>query len=272
MEVVQEWLFSNWRAVAEVTVLALSIYVLLRFIQQARGHSILRGLLLVGIAYFVTLYFASKWLELSNINWIMDRFIPLFLVTILVVFQPEVRHALLRIGHDNRFSQIFAKKRSQLIKTLVNSAFKLSSRKFGALIALEREDSLDRYADGGEKIHAVVSPDMLLSVFYPGSPLHDGAVIISDQKIKSAGCLFPLSESTDISSDLGTRHRAGIGLTEETDAVVIIVSEETSKVSIAVRGHLTFDVKMETLESILNELYTEEDDSKEVPLDVSKES
>ena len=119
MEIALEWILSNWRAVTEVTILALSIYVLLRFIQQARGHSILRGLLLVGIAYFVTLYFASKWLELSNINWIMDRFIPLFLVTILVVFQPEVRHALLRIGHENRFSQMFARKRSQLIKTLV---------------------------------------------------------------------------------------------------------------------------------------------------------
>ncbi|GAB4156587.1 MAG: diadenylate cyclase CdaA [Planctomycetota bacterium] len=271
MEGVLIWFQVNWRAVVEIAVLAFSIYILLRFIQESRGHTIIRGLLLAGIFYFVLLYFLSKWLELQNINWIMDRFIPLFIVTVLVIFQPEIRHALVRIGHDNRISRLFARKKSQLIRTLVVSAFKLSTRKIGALIALEREDSLDRYADGGIALHSDISPDIITAVFWPGAPLHDGGVIISDGEIKAAGCLFPLSESPEIPSNLGTRHRAGIGLTEETDAVVIIVSEETGKVSVSVRGHLTYDVKMETLESILNELYSDEEKS-EPNLEVSKES
>jgi diadenylate cyclase len=271
MESLLIWLQLNWRALIEIIILAISIFVLLRFIQQARGHTIIRGLLLVCILYFVTLYFFSKWLDLQNINWIMDRFIPLFIVTVLVIFQPEIRHALVRIGHDNRLSRLFARKKSQLIKTLVISAFKLSSRKIGALIALEREDSLGRYADGGIGLHSEISPDVITAVFWPGAPLHDGGMIISDGEIKAAGCLFPLSESPDIPSNLGTRHRAGIGLTEETDAVVIVVSEETGKVSVSVRGHLTYDVKMETLESILNELYSDEE-KPEPQLDVSKES
>ena len=266
-----EKLIVEWRSPVEVFILALAIYLMLKFVQQARGHSIIRGLLFTGVLYFVVLYFASKWLDLANINWIMNRFIPLLTVTILIIFQPEIRHALVRIGYDNRFSRMFSKKKSQFVKTLVQSAFKLSSRKIGALIALEREDSLDRYSEGGSTVNSEITPDIILSVFWPGSPLHDGGMIVADQRIKSAAALFPLSEQPDLPGFAGTRHRAGIGLTEETDAVVIIVSEETGKVSVSVRGHLTYDVKIETLEKILNELYSDEGKN-EATLDVSEES
>ena len=265
------WLQHNWRSVVEVGILAFIIYIILKFIQQARGVSIVRGMLFVGVIAFVSLYFSAKWLELPNINWLLGRFIPLLLVILLIIFQPEIRHILVRIGQENQFMRLFAKKRSRFVKTLVNSAFKLSSRRIGALIALKRDDSLKRFEEGGVSLNSDISPELILSIFWPGSTLHDGGIIVTEQKILAAGCLFPLSENPNLDSNFGTRHRAGIGLTEENDAVVIIVSEETGKVSVAVRGHLTYDVRMETLESILNELYNTGEASGKT-LDVSEES
>ncbi len=265
------WLADNWRLITEAVILTLAIFTVLKLIQSARGLSIVRGMLIIGFLIFFMMYLTSKWLDLPNINWLLDRFIPLLLVTLIIVFQPEIRHGFVRIGQNNQFLKLGKRKQSKFIKVLVNSAFKLSSRGIGAIIALQREDSLNRYAEGGVKLNSEISPDLVVSIFWPGSPLHDGATIVADEKIKAAGSLFPLSENPNIPSHLGTRHRAGIGVTEETDAVAIIVSEETGKVSIAVRGHLTYDVKMETLESILNELYLHEED-KSAGLDVSKES
>ncbi len=266
------WAQSNWRSILEVLILTAVIYAALKLIQQARGLSIVRGMLLVATVAFVSLYFVARWADLPNINWLLTRFIPFMMVTLLIIFQPEIRHALVRIGQHNQFMRFFPRKKSAFVKKLVNTAFKLSSRKIGALIALQREDSLNRYAEGGVKVGAELTPDLVMAIFWPNSPLHDGGMIVSDERILAAGCLFPLSERPDLPPNLGTRHRAGVGLTEETDAVVLIVYEETGRVSVAVRGHLTYDVKMEALESILNELYAHEEPGAESTLEVSKES
>ncbi|MFA4987473.1 MAG: diadenylate cyclase CdaA [Candidatus Brocadiia bacterium] len=259
----------DWRAAVEILILTVSVYMMLNFVQQAKGTSIIRGLLVVGVVFVVALFLVVKFLTLPNINWILERFIPLLAVTLLIIFQPEIRHALIRLGQQNKLDIFLKHNQSQFIDILSNSAYKLSSRRIGALIAIQREDSLDRYADGGIRVNADVSPDVILSVFWPGSPLHDGGVVISNRKIKAAGCLFPLSENPNIPPAFGTRHRAGVGITEDSDSLAIIVSEETGNVSISVRGHLTSNIKIDDFKSILNELYSEEPSS---ALEVSKES
>jgi diadenylate cyclase len=263
------WVHFDWRAYVEIVILAISIYLMLSFVQQARGTSIIRGLLLVGGAFIVAMFLAVKLLYLPNINWLLERFIPLLAVTLLIIFQPEIRHALIRLGQQNRLDVFLKHNQSQFIDLLANSAYKLSARNIGALIAIQREDSLERYAEGGIKLNADITPDLVIPIFWTSSPLHDGGVIISNRKIRAAGCLFPLSENSNLPANFGTRHRAGVGITEDTDAIAIIVSEETGHVSIAVRGHLTSNIKMDDFKSILNELYTEES---EHSIEVSKES
>ena len=244
------------KSCVEIFIIFILLYTILRIMHGTRGTGILRGLAFtLVIISIVTLFFIKK-LELYAVDWIVSEFLPVFIIPIVILFQPEFRRALVRLGHSP-FLRMFFRSEIQVAEEIVKAVSTLSKSKVGGLIAIERGDGLDNYIESGIRINSVVSSDLISTIFWPGTPLHDGAVIIQEQKIAAAGCLFPLTENISIAKTYGTRHRAGIGITEETDAVSIIVSEETGRVSISVGGQLKDDVTQEELKRALEELTTE---------------
>lgn len=255
-------LFNNinvWmigRSLGEIFLIYTVVYVVLRIMQGTSGTSILRGLAFIIVLISIGVLFFVRKLQLYTIDWLMTEFVPVFIIPIIILFQPEFRRALLKLGQNPVF-RMFSKSEYQVTNEIIKTVEILSRNKIGALIALEREIGLDNFVETGTKLNANVSSELLNAIFWPGSPLHDGAVIIQEQKISAAGCLLPLTEKTELSKSLGTRHRAGIGLTEETDAMVIIVSEETGTISTGFKGVLNRNVDEKGLKKVLDELSTE---------------
>jgi diadenylate cyclase len=192
-------------------------------------------------------------LNLEVINWILARIFTIAVVAILIIFQPELRRGLARLGQSSIFGA-FARE-SKVIDEIIKAAVNLSSKKIGAIIALEREMGLKTYIESGVPIGAKVKSELINTIFMPNTPLHDGGLIIRENRIQAAGCLFPLTESPHVSKTLGTRHRAALGLSEETDAVVLVVSEETGTISLAVAGKLIRSLDKDTLKRSLDKLY-----------------
>lgn len=265
----------SWRNVPEVLVLALLLFGLLTVLRGTRGEGMLKTLAgILAITYIVIrgLATAEYWQgNLQRLTLVLDAVFQASVIALVVIFQPELRRGLaLKIG-----ANLFAEPRRDrvVVDEVLNAAFALSKTRIGALIALERKNSLNEYVGSGTVIDAEVKAPLLQSIFYVGTPLHDGAVIISQGRITSAGCFLP---STDINNpsvpkSLGSRHRAGIGLSEEEDALVVVVSEETGGVSLAEGGTLHRDLDREGLNDLLEELYLAGDDDTTVvvPLDES---
>jgi len=231
----------------DILVVAFVIYKILLLLQGTKALQMLAGL-----AVIILLYFFSGILELLTLNWILDTFMSSLLILIIIVFQDDIRKALAKIG-----TVPIARIQTEYsfgIEEVVKAVSKLAEKKVGALIVFEREISLKDYLEGAVLIDAKVSEELLISIFNPKSPLHDGAVIISGGKIVAAGAVLPLSTNPDIAKDLGTRHRAGIGITEVSDAVVIIVSEERGEISLAVGGKISRDITPATLRKMLSQL------------------
>lgn len=239
--------FNLLKMFFEIGILWAALYVVLIFARGTRGVHVLKGIILILLFFIVT-----QKLGLDTINWIFTKIFAISVVTFLIIFQPELRRGLASIG-QHRWSEIFLKE-SEIINEVVKAVIALSKRKIGALIAIERESMLTHYLESGVDIDANVSTEILITIFMPNAPLHDGSVIISGDKVVGAGCLFPLTQNPNVSRTLGTRHRAGIGLSEETDAVVIIISEETGEVSVATGGRLMQDLDRKTLERVLSDL------------------
>lgn len=244
------------RSLGEIFLIYMVVYVVLRIMQGTSGTSILRGLAFIIVLISIGVLFFVRRLQLYTIDWLMTEFVPVFIIPIIILFQPEFRRALLRLGQNPVFG-LFLKSEHQVTNEIIKAVEHLSKNKLGALIAIERDIGLDNFVETGTKLNADVSSELLNTIFWPGSPLHDGAVIIREQKISAAGCLFPLTEKTELSKSLGTRHRAGIGLTEETDAMVIIVSEETGTISTGFKGVLNRNIDEKGLKKILDDLSTE---------------
>jgi len=244
------------RALGEIFLIYMIVYVVLRIMQGTRGTSMLRGLAFIIVLISVGVLFFVRKLQLYTINWLITEFVPVFIIPIIILFQPEFRRALLRLGQNPVFN-VFLKPEYQVTNEIIKAIGILSKSKVGALLAIEREVGLDNFAETGTKLNADVTGELICTIFWPGAPLHDGAVIIQEQKIVAAGCLLPLTENTELSKSLGTRHRAAIGLTEETDAIVIVVSEETGTISTGVKGVLKQDIDEKELKRILDELSTE---------------
>ncbi len=238
------------KSCGEVFIIYVILYTILRVMQGTRGAGILRGLAFTLVIATIVILFIIKKLELYTVSWLITEFLPVLVIPIIILFQPEFRRALIRLGHSPYF-RIFVKSEILVSKEIVKAVIALSGNKIGGLITIECEDGLDNYIENGIKIDSSLSSDLISTIFWPGTPLHDGAVIVQELKIAAAGCLFPLTESDTISKTCGTRHRAGIGITEETDSVSIIVSEETGLVSVAVGGKLKEDVKPEELRKLL---------------------
>ncbi len=231
-------------------------YIAYKFIKSARSSRVWQ--LLKGIVLIVLITILSGIFELRILNWFLTIFTTYGVIALIVIFQPELRRVLEQLG-TNKFTKFLGigleksleTKTKEDIYKVVIAAKELSNNKVGGLIVIERDIKLDDIMDTGVKIDAEVSPQLLVNLFVPNTPLHDGAVIISKNKIAAAACILPLSDDKQISKGLGTRHRAAIGISRETDAIAIVVSEETSKISIAKDGNLIVDLKEEALKNIL---------------------
>lgn len=244
-----------WKPCVETALFWFAYYQLLIFLRSTGALQVLKGLFVVFL-FFVVVQF----LGLTTIARLMNQILPISVIAFLVVFQNELRRGLTRMGQTRMF-KIFLKE-EKLVDEIVQTATGLSKKRIGALIAVEREMGLKAFAESGVPVDAVVSFELLSTIFMPQTPLHDGGVILRGSRIESAGCLFPLSQSRQISKTLGTRHRAALGLTEESDAVVLVVSEETGIISIAEKGELTQDVNADSLRKKLMHLYRPERASK----------
>ncbi len=227
------FLVPGFRDVIEILFVAYVIYRLLLFLAGTRALQILLGLLVLGLGYFAALL-----LKFNMITTLLGLVFTYGIFAAIVVFQPELRHALARLGRTRSFMLLRTASQRAVADEVAEAVERLSRTGTGAIIAVEGEVSLTSYVDSGTEMQANVSADLLTTIFTPYSPLHDGAVIIREDQIVAAGCVLPLTQFPVMDKSLGTRHRAALGLSEETDAVVVVVSEETSKVSIAVRGTL----------------------------------
>lgn len=231
----------------DILIVGFVIYRILLLIQGTRALQMVAGL-----TFLVFLYFFSEIFQLLTLNWLLHTFLSSILILIIIIFQDDIRRALAQIG-----TVPFLKLQAQYsygIEEVVKAAEEMAGKKIGALIVFEREISLKDYLEGATPLNARISKELLVSIFYPKSPLHDGAVIISEDKILAAGVVLPLSTNPEIAKDLGTRHRAALGITEITDAVAIVVSEERGHISLAVSGKITRDLTPATLRKMLSQL------------------
>ena len=240
--------------VIDVTIVAFVIYKVLGFIRETRALQLVRGLLVL-----VLITVLSDRFNLYTLNWILRNTISLGVIALVIVFQPELRRALEYVGRSKFITPQFAQMDKERVKVLTAAIIKavdyFSSNKIGALIIMERETTLTDIAETGTKVDAEISTELLGNIFYVGAPLHDGAAIVRGDRVLAAGCVLPLTQSKTLSKDLGTRHRAGIGITENSDAIAIIVSEETGIISIAVDGKLTRFLDIKTVEKTLLNIY-----------------
>jgi diadenylate cyclase len=237
----------QFKDIIDILVVAFLIYRILLLLQGTKALQMLAGLTVI-----ILLYFFSEIFELLTLNWILHTFMSSLLILIIIVFQDDIRKALAKIG-TVPIARIQTEY-SFSIEEVVKAVTKLAEKKVGALIVFEREISLRDYLEGAVLLDAKVSEELLISIFNPKSPLHDGAVVISGGKLVAAGVVLPLSTNPDIAKDLGTRHRAGIGITEVSDAVSVIVSEERGEISLAVGGKISRDITPATLRKMLSQL------------------
>ncbi len=245
-----EWLeILRWQDVIDILIVAYLLYRLLLMIRGTRTAHMMIGLFVIAGGYYVAQRF-----ELYILSWAIRNLLGYLFLTLLVLFHPELRRMLAQVGQNTFFRHFYGIEKSQAIDEIVRSAEWLSSRRIGALIVVERGISLKTFVNSGVDIDAEISKELLSSIFISGAPLHDGAAVIKNNRLVAAACFLPLTLSGDVSKELGTRHRAAIGITEETDAVVVIVSEETGSVSIAVGGEITRHLASSELKRALKNL------------------
>jgi diadenylate cyclase len=240
-------------AAVEMLLIGLVVYWVLRFLRGTRGARMLKGIASVLIVLYLIIQLVASTFGLDRIKFLYGIFLQVASVAVIVVFQPELRRALMRLG-ETRLFRGFSQEVNEEIEALVESATFCSRRKIGALIAIERETGLGGIAESGTRLNAELTPELLNTIFWPNSPLHDLGVIVSGGRVTYAGVQFPLAESGELEKELGSRHRAAVGMSQESDAVVLVVSEETGDVSIAERGQLIRKLTPEGLRGLLGEL------------------
>ncbi|MCC7404999.1 MAG: TIGR00159 family protein [Bdellovibrionales bacterium] len=222
------------------------VYRVLHLTKRSGAVQILSGLGILAISYLV-----SIWLELVTFNWLLEKFFSNLFLIVVILFQTEIRQALAQIGSNPFLSGAARLEEAHIVEELAKSVVVLAQKGFGALIVIEREISLDYFVEMGTKLDALISSETLTALFNPTSPVHDGAVIIRDGRLYSAGCFLPLSKNPVLDKNLGTRHRAAIGLTEETDALVLVVSEEKNSVGVVHGGQLHPDLDHASVRQML---------------------
>lgn len=245
----------TWKeSIKDIIDIAIVTYIIYQVILLVRGTRAVQ--LLKGILFLVIIWALSTWFDLYTLKWLMNQIFNFGIFAIFIIFQPELRRALEQLGRGKLFGRSSAEDEqlNKLIGEVIKAVNYLARRKIGALIVFERETGLNEYTESGIPMQSMVSSQLLINIFIPNTPLHDGAVIIQNQQIAAAACYLPLSENPFISKELGTRHRAAIGISEVGDAVSIVVSEETGQISLAINGQVVRDIKEE---SLISKLYEE---------------
>ena len=241
--------------VIEIAIIAFFLYYVIRFVKNTRAWTLFKGILLILIFVCVAAFF-----QMNTIIWLFEKLLSFAVIALLIIFQPELRRALERLGRNNLFAFLsrigFGQENDRLypeetVSELVDACRLMSRDRTGALIVIERDIHLDEYVRTGIAVQARISSELLLNIFEHNTPLHDGAVIVQENRISAATCYLPLSENRSLSKEMGTRHRAAVGISEVTDSLTIVVSEETGGISVAMKGELRLRLTAETLESIL---------------------
>jgi len=223
----------SWLDVVDILIVAFIIYELLQFIRGT--HAVQMA---IGAAVLVALYWASKWFNLQTVNWLLETFMPYVVFGIIVVFQAEIRKVLAQLGRTPLLGAFTPQRAGEVVDEIVLAATTLSSQRIGAIVVLERRMGLRSYIETGIALDAIVTYDLLISIFNPKTPLHDGAVVIQGNRAAAAACFLPLTVNPELSRTLGSRHRAAIGVTEDTDALAVVVSEETGTISLVAGGRI----------------------------------
>lgn len=246
MEVISQFASYYWRAAFEIFLLAAVIYYFLLLFRGTRGAAVFTGFVIA----LLVVTGLTRIFELNVVNWILSRVLGFLAIAVLVIFQPELRKALAQIGSQQFLGS--SQQRHELIDVLVEAARALSQKHFGALIAIEREIGFRGLQETGVTIDAKATTELLTTIFFPNTPLHDGGLVLRGDRVVAAGCIFPLTQRQGLSTQFGMRHRAAIGLSEETDAIVLIVSEETGMISVAHHGQLLEDFNIDSLRAFLS--------------------
>jgi diadenylate cyclase len=251
-----EWTFQNlWRFVVEITILTVTFYYAFMFIRGTRGWPVV-----IGFSVILGLTLLSRAFQLEVLSFLLQYFITILAVAVLVIFQPELRRMLAELGNLPLFYT--GREQRENIEVIVQAAERLAEARIGALIAIEQSIQLQEVVESGIMVDCEATPEMVETIFFPNNAIHDGGIIIKGDRIAFAACIFPLTQRQDLNKSLGTRHRAAIGLTEETDAVVVAVSEETGAMSYAYKGHLVRGVTAEELRSFLTSVFVRESKSR----------
>ena len=263
MEVIKEfwtntissYINNPWNIVTLIIDLLIVIILLKEMVRILKGSRAMQ--LLKGIMFLILFTWFSSLFNLQILNFLLTNIMTYGVILLIVLFQPELRRALEQLGSSNKLTRFFGLEKDLIAKTKEDiykigiAAMELSKSKTGALIVIERDIHLKEIISTGVTINSEVSPQLLVNIFTPNTPLHDGAVVISENKISAAACMLPLASDGDIARELGTRHRAAIGMSKESDAIIVVVSEETGRISVAKEGTLIADVKEEALKKIL---------------------
>lgn len=246
--------------VLDIVIVAYLVCKILGFIQETRAQQLVRGLVVLGIVFFL-----SDFLKLYLLNWLLRNFVTMGLFALIVLFQPELRRGLEQLGRRNivsgQFRSLDKENAIEVVKEIVAAVDDFSATRTGALIVFERETMLNDIIETGTIVDARISVRLLGNLFYEGSPLHDGAVIIRGDRIHAASCVLPLTEKKNIGRNLGTRHRAGLGVSEVSDALVIVVSEETGVISVAENGNFRRFMDLKSVEKILLGVYMPQEET-----------
>ena len=255
------------RKIIDISLVWLIFYFILKNIK----NNVKLSLIVKGLIFIIILKFVSEWLNLVTVGYLLDYIIQWGPIALVVIFQPEIRTILEQLGRNQllgRHKVLTVDEREHVVYEIVNAVDYMRKERIGALIVIERDISLGNYIDKAKKIYADLTSDLLIAIFYEGNPLHDGGVIIQGDRITCAGAVFPTSNSPKLNRRLGTRHRAALGLSEETDAICLVVSEETGRVSIALKGEMLYNLSLDDVRMMLidelkpkqNEDYDEEDE------------
>jgi len=252
---ITHFLLRSWRSGFEILLLSVGIYYGYLYFRGTRGAKVFTGLAIL----FIFLTLVSQILNLTVISWLLRSLTAFIAVALVVIFQPELRRALAELGSNHFFSS--ARQNRETIDIVADAVFELANKQLGALIAIERDTGIRSFAESGVNLDCEISQELLLTLFFPKTPLHDGGIIIRDDRIIAAACIFPVSQREDLDRTFGLRHRAGLGITEESDAIAIVVSEETGNISVCHRGKIERGFKPGNLEKRLAELLLRGDES-----------
>src|SRR5437762_3756898 len=240
----------TWTALLDIVIVAAIIYRLLVFIKGTRAVQ-----MALGLALIVVFFYVSRWVRLETLSWIMTNIVPYFVFAIIVIFQHEIRRALAQFGQAPLFTGFSSINRNEFYDEIMLAVTTLAANQIGALIVIERDIGLKTYIESGIALDAALSYDLLVTIFNPSVPLHDGAVLVQNGRVAAAACFLPLTVKPRLSKELGTRHRAAIGVTEETDAVAIIGSEETAAISFAHDGEMERYLEPDMLRARLRDAF-----------------